>query len=292
MIQARSSRTKIAVPIDLRAELSHLEGLPSSAHVIQAALEATVNPLTTHSHLQEILGQDAGATADILRLANSAYFGVRLEVKSIRTAASVVGLTRLRSLLRHLLVDRLHESLQSPLEEAQVLKEVAFAAGVVGRQIATEINGPEPDDIQIGGLIHNMSQLAIASAVPDHYRKWQAEAKRSGSEEAHLALFGATPADISRWLLESWHFPWLFVEIGAYGLDPNNRLISPGSRPAVDVAHIGICLAQSWVAGERFAAARERLPEAVLGRIGLEDEVLGDIYDQTDDYIAELRAIL
>lgn len=278
--------------IDIHTELKHLEGLPASAEVIQAALEATVNPLTTNEHLQEILSQDAGATADILRLANSAYFGVRLEVKSIRTAASVVGLTRLRALLRHLLVDRLYEQMESPLPAAEDLKEQAFAAGVLGRQIASEVNGPEPDDLQVGGLIHNVSELAIISALPKHYERWRQAARKSNEGEAHVKIFGATQEDVSRWLLESWQFPWLFVEIGAYGRDPENRLISPPSRPAVDIAHVGICLAQCWLARDSFDAAYGALPKDVVARVGLEEPTLGEIYEQTADYIAELKAIL
>lgn len=277
---------------DVRAELRHLEGLPASARIIQSALEATLNPLTTNDHLQEILSQDAGAAADVLRLANSAYFGVRLEVKSLRTAAAIVGLRRLRTLLRHLLVNRLYSAMGSRRANVEPLRQRAFAAGVLARQIATQKVGLDPDDLQIGGLIHNIGELALASVLPSHYAEWQKAATTAGSQAAFDEVFGIAPEQVSRWLLESWQFPWLYVEIGAHGGDPDNPQITPPSRECVDIAHLGIRLGGGWLAKLSFADALNEISPGALRRVGLDHGVLEEIYAQTDDYVAELRAIL
>ena len=86
-----------------RQAIARLTELPAGLRVVLQALEATEDPLYTNEQLQEILSQDPGATADLLRLANSPFFGVSNLVRTLAMAVTVVGRLRLITLLRHLI---------------------------------------------------------------------------------------------------------------------------------------------------------------------------------------------
>jgi HD-like signal output (HDOD) protein len=71
------------------------ENLPSSVRVAQKALEATLDPLCANERVQHILMADPGASAGTLRLANSAYFGVQSQIRTLALAVAIVGRRRL-----------------------------------------------------------------------------------------------------------------------------------------------------------------------------------------------------
>ncbi|MGD2110653.1 MAG: HDOD domain-containing protein, partial [Phycisphaerae bacterium] len=73
--------------------------VPSMPQVVLRFLEIMQDPGFEYRDLVKVLSADAGTVSEVLRLANSALFGVRNKVVSLQQALTLLGPKRTRSLL-------------------------------------------------------------------------------------------------------------------------------------------------------------------------------------------------
>ena len=73
--------------------------VPSMPQVVTRFLEAIQDPQFEYDHIVKILSADAGMVSEVLRLANSALFGVTRKVTNLRQALTLLGPKRTRSLV-------------------------------------------------------------------------------------------------------------------------------------------------------------------------------------------------
>jgi HD-like signal output (HDOD) protein len=83
------------MPQGLKNISSILKSFPSMPGAAMKLLALTDDPDLSVSQIDNILRQDAGQTANLLKLANSAYFGIPSKVGSVRQAVLLLGLRRL-----------------------------------------------------------------------------------------------------------------------------------------------------------------------------------------------------
>ena len=87
--------------------ISKSAAVPSIPQVVTRFLEVIQDPNFDYDDVVKAIGADAGTVSEILRLANSALFGVSRKVTSLRQALTLLGPRRTRSLvLGRYLVER------------------------------------------------------------------------------------------------------------------------------------------------------------------------------------------
>ncbi len=231
----------------VREAIEALEELPASITVVQRALDATDDAFCGNEELQQILSGDPGATADVLRLANSPYFGVSTQIRGLSMAITVVGHARLRVLLRHLIVSKLLERLTVNSALAQQARDKALAAGVSCHEIAKKLRRANPDELLTGGLLHNVGEIALLSELPGEYEKVMELSRAMSQRVAEIAVLGVDAPTVSRWLLQAWDFPEIFVIAAGYWNVPHHPAVPLSLGPFVHSVHLGVCLAERWL---------------------------------------------
>ena len=83
----------------LRKLVGSMDRLPSIPTLYTEIVEALRDPEVSVETIGEIVGKDPGMTAKILKLVNSAFFGLRRQVASPAEAANYLGLDTIRSLV-------------------------------------------------------------------------------------------------------------------------------------------------------------------------------------------------
>ncbi len=173
----------------------------------QAALEISrllSDPAASASRFAKVLETDPALSMDVLRIANSAYYGFGSATTSVRTAVVRIGLTQLRGLI---IVTHLHgKVLQggSLAREAGWLSELSLALAHLGQTLAPEL-GVRPDAAFTRGVLAHVEHFVILGAVAEvsreHKRKVQPTGK--GLREA-FARCGATVREFAarEWGLE------------------------------------------------------------------------------------------
>ncbi len=192
----------------------------------------------------DLVSQDPGLCAKILRVVNSAFFARGQVVRDVRTATARVGLDLLRALV---LSERASCGLSGKRVE-QIQRDALDAAAVTMRIVS-------PDDQRTAftaALLCDVGTLVLEQGAPDEIAAVRAHAAE-GLLPLHVAekeLLGSSHADVGGYVLGLWGVPPVIVDavLGHHDLGRDPSALSA----AVHVAH-------SIVAGDVVSAeAAER----------------------------------
>ncbi len=119
--------------------------IPPNRLTILRMVATLQNPEVDFKHLEEIISQDVSLGYKLLRLANSAFYGVPTRVKSIRQAMTLIGLKQLRSWLTLFLMTEIDNK---PSE----LSVIAMVRAKMCELISQAIQKPAPETYFLVGL--------------------------------------------------------------------------------------------------------------------------------------------
>ena len=213
----------------LRRQVDRLRALPTFDTTIARIVAALDRPDGGHAVAAVLIERDQVLTAQLLRLANSAFYGLSGRVGSVLQALTVLGTIVSRSLVcctaaldRHALPGLWEHSMGT-----------AAAAGAIARQLRL----PEPQEISAAGLLHDLGKVVLFRQAPEAFAAVEGRARARGCRflEAEHALLGTDHAEIAGWLLPRWRLPPRMVDAVAWHHDPGRA--SEGKMEAV-VVHL------------------------------------------------------
>jgi HD-like signal output (HDOD) protein len=255
----------------LVAQMSRLPGIPSLYSDIMKALR---DPEVSLEIVGGIIAKDIAMTAQILKLVNSAFFGLRRQVSSPGEAVNYLGLDTIRSLVLSINVFSQYESTKIDRFSYGALWTHCLDAGAAAKAIAQLENADRncADESFVAGLLHDAGKLVLAANYADQYatmlQLMQREGLEQGQAEAHI--FGANHADVGGYLFGLWGLPVRVVEAIALHHRPGCALEKTFSPlTAVHVANGFV----HYPGDAPMPMAEGRLDAAYLKALGLETRV-------------------
>lgn len=224
---------------DPKEELNELLGkyeLPSLSSCMIDLLGLLRDPRTPMSEVASRVETDPGLTVRILRLTNSAGFGLLTQVSNLQHAVALLGRSRLESLVLTIAAtDRIPIRMEC-METGQFWAAAARRA-TLARVLAQHLHAATQAEAFTAGLLHDIAVPVLAGLDAERYsallEDWHA------SEEARLDVlereaFGFDHAHIGALMAQDWGLPEYLVEairghheVGAEsGVDPAVRLAS------------------------------------------------------------------
>ena len=226
----------------LQRLIAQMDHLPSVPALYAQIVEKMHDPDVSLDVVGDIIGQDIGMTAKILKLVNSAYFGLRREISSPTEAVVYLGLDTVKSLVLSLNAFSQFDSVRVGSFSLVALWDHSLSTAAAAKRIARmqEAEQRLVDEAFVSGLLHDAGKVALAINFPRRYD----EALRLVVEQkgdaltAEQHLFGANHAEVGGYLLGLWGLPVPVVEAIALHHRPTlslNREFSP--LTAVHVAN-------------------------------------------------------
>ena len=219
----------------LATRVNCLPTLPALYHELAKELQKEEPSM---ERVGEIISRDIGMTAKILQLVNSAFFGLTQPVSNIADAVMYLGLSTVRSLVLSMQIFSQFDQRACKLFSLDVLAGHSWATGVASRQVAKseKLDVKMQDQCFLGGLLHDVGQLILATGLPDEYAKVLQTAKDENRPvwQVELEHFGATHADVGAYLLALWGLPNPIIEAVAMHHRPAMCIV-PGFSPVVAV---------------------------------------------------------
>jgi putative nucleotidyltransferase with HDIG domain len=181
----------------------------------------------------EVVALDQALAGRVLRLANSAYFGLPRRINSVTEALVLLGFVNVRNVLISASLGHiLFEGAPSYGLEPGMLWEhsvgVAHAA-----QILTRRNDVRKFDVAFSaGLLHDVAKIVIDRSLRGEARgELLAAIKAFGEIEAETEMLGASHAEIGSRICTRWNLPVEIVEAVGFHHTPGayeglNRLPS------------------------------------------------------------------
>lgn len=162
------------------------------------------------------LRYDPGITANILKLANSAYFGVVRRVDSVQTAISLLGLQRVSDMvISGVVADRMLESLSGYNLAGHELLNHSICVAVAAEEFCDFLAIKNTEAVFTCGLLHDIGKLIMDDFVIQEQQRLMKTASNEGCgfDGAEDLILGMNHAAAGAELLDSWSFPSALVEV-------------------------------------------------------------------------------
>ncbi|MEJ5237871.1 MAG: response regulator [Limisphaera sp.] len=210
----------------LRQLLGRLDHLPSVPRLYEELLQKLEDPETTLEELAAVVARDPAMTAQILKLVNSAFFGLPHTVADIQEAVGFLGLNTLKTLVLALHAFHQYESRNLGWFPYEALWRHSLEVGARARQWAREMQASTDvaEQAAVAGLLHDVGQLVLAVNLGEEYAQIWREARQQTLplDEAEQAALGTTHAEVGGYLLGLWGLPEPVVEAIAHHHQPGN----------------------------------------------------------------------
>ncbi len=180
---------------------------PKVAHRVLAMLD---DPSVKAADLAEIIQYDAAITANILKICNSALFGLHRKITSLEEALVVLGQDELKDVIITSSSAKFYKGKVGAgyeLEQGDLWKH-SVACAIVARQLASRIKGTHPSVAFTTALLHDIGKRFMSSFVADELKRItvMVDVKGISFVEAERKVLGVTHAELGGMILERWEF--------------------------------------------------------------------------------------
>jgi HD-like signal output (HDOD) protein len=195
-----------APAFDLDAVLASIDTMASQRPVAAQIVSVANSDDTSARVLADILAADVALASRVMKLSNSAYFGMRGRVTSLQFAVTVVGFTTVRTMATVALTDLDDES-RLPGDFWANTTSVALAASLLAPRF-----GERPQDTLCLGLLAQVGVALLHHNDPEGYRELLAEEPTfAGRRAAEVRRYGISGMRLTSVALEQWGFPHSMV---------------------------------------------------------------------------------
>jgi len=153
-------------------------------------------------NLLNIVSKDITISANLLRYANSAYFGNQGKVYDLKKSIELIGLVESRNIaFSNVIVSFFSRNHFPDIFDFNKFWLHSFLTANISKFIAGIINELDENDCYIIGLLHEIGWLIIALYIPENYKIIkEKDSKESYSEPSIHSIIGMN-------LLKLWNLP-------------------------------------------------------------------------------------
>jgi putative nucleotidyltransferase with HDIG domain len=277
---AASADTKQSDAEKLRKRIfKSVEDLPPMPKVVQKAREVMASPNSSFKDLAIIFVTDQAIATRVLKLANSAYYGLSQKVSSIQQASVILGHKTLAELITMMSSsDLMGNKMPGYRLDAGALWQHSLAVAFGSRIIAKKAEPEASDDAFAAGLIHDAGKLVLDKYV--YERKEEFENYMADDQEnfltAEKAILGFDHAEIASEVCAKWNVPEKVAQAIRYHHNPAQ---CQGNGLA-NILHVADGIAMMSGLGTGEDALSYQMEDSALASLGLQGKEVGTIMDQ------------
>jgi HD-like signal output (HDOD) protein len=206
-----------------------IQDLPALPTAVTRVLELTENPNATATDLDKLIGSDPALATKVLRVVNSAYYGLSSEVSTTSHAIVILGFQQVRNLVLSMAAMSLVKArTQAMIQTQYAFWRHAFGTASAARMLAERKGcSVETRDIAYtGALLHDLGELFLLANFPDLLREVLRQCAATGTmmQESEQRVLGIDHAEIGGMLTQVWKFPVELTDMVAHHHGPFTEL--------------------------------------------------------------------
>jgi putative nucleotidyltransferase with HDIG domain len=273
--------------------LAKVRTVPSIPSVVVKLRQYLSDPDISFAELAKVIEYDPGLTANLLQLANSAYFGWSGKIKTVKEAITRLGTNRIFQMVLCMSVAPL---VRKPVKgydlESDGLWKHSIAVAICAEQLGKILKISNFEEAFTAGLLHDMGKVLLGTFVDVDVEPIKDLVKNEGMSfnEAERRVLGIDHAEAAAELLQYWKLPENMVAAARWHHNP--ELADEKHREIVDLVHVAdiLCIRMGWGIGTDgpLYCVNEEAEE----RLGVNDQVEDEVTDRVGAAIDELKDIL
>ena len=224
--------------------------LPSPPTIYRELTMLLNSDRSSISDIANVVERDSALAGRVLKVVNSAYYGLERHISNLNEALAMLGLNSVRSLaLAGHLKTHYPQDVTSRVFSFEKLNMRALAVARLARQIADKHfeNRAIRDQVFPAGLMIDLGMLMLAAEKSDAYTKVFNYAAKNG-KPLHVVekmAFNVTHAELGAYLLASWNIAPLVIEIVQIHCNPGQIYTEQGHLTPAGAVHIADSLIPS-----------------------------------------------
>jgi putative nucleotidyltransferase with HDIG domain len=272
----------------IMTQVKSFPGMPETSARLLTMLK---DPDSSAAQIEDVLKYDPGLTANILKLTNSAYFGIPSKVSSVKQAVVLLGWKRLLQLVMTMCMSTVMKKSVPGYDLSQgELWRHSVAVSVAAELVVKALKIPGADEVFTAALLHDVGKLVLGDFVQKDIQQIEAMVSKGiAFEVAEFIVLGTDHANIGARILEKWSFPENLVNAVNWHHDPDTCEQHCTFSDIVHVANILGLMIGYGNGGEGF----ETVPfNSVTERLGFKPAHLESLAAETLTGVNKLADVL
>lgn len=221
-------------------QLARREQFPILPQLAIAVLRIAANRDGSARGLEAVMDKDPALAARVLKVANSAYYGMPKKVRSINGAVQLLGMRTLQSIIISVAY---HQAIDGTGMTSQ-FDRLAFwrhslAVASIARTLASSVNAEVAEELYTIGLLHDVGMLVLATLHPDDFEK-VLTVSRLGIVPQELVeshIFGFDSCEVGAVLADKWAFGQLAEDAIRWHLKADQVCAHPQTTGIISLAN-------------------------------------------------------
>ena len=233
-----------------------------------------------------IISEDPAMSAQVLKLSNSAFYGLAHPVANVKQAVMVLGLNEVKNVVLSASVISAFSKSAANTEYQDEFWRHSLAVAVTARTLIRSGRVeklPEAEAAFSAGLLHDIGKMVILCYASEEHKKIQDHLAELGgtARPAEIKVMGLDHCQIGEYLASSWKLPAEVLEAVSFHHTPK---AAPDTGTYATATHVADFLAHLTFDHQEDDAEPVEMPEAeCLERFGFS----GDDFDALKAVIIE-----
>ena len=177
--------------------------LPSLPNVLVEMLRACETNQASFQELSQIISRDSVITGRVISLANSSFYNTGTKVTTLERALFLLGTDTLKTIVITASIQQFFSSFKSARSDFLLaFWQRSLSCALLAKSLAILTSYPNPDEVYLTGLLHNIGELVLDSNKPDFY---------SDNTDTPLEIL----TDNDQLVIENQQFSFTHAQVGA-----------------------------------------------------------------------------
>lgn len=273
----------------------YIDKMPSLPTSVTKIMEISNDPKASPADLNQVISLDPVLMGKVMKLINSAYYGLSTEITSLVRAIIMLGINTVKNLaLSTAVLANLGKTSSENGLNMDGFWRHSLCVGATSKLIAKKlkIDPKRLEEYFMAGLLHDIGKIPLNNRLSDPYVKAMSSADREKIPliQAEKNVIGIHHCEVGKIILQRWR---LNQEIqDALGFHhaplsyegPHRQIVL-----AVTAANYFANIFEIGFAGDRYS---QKVPSEVFSEIGVDMEWFEGVEQQIQDEIEKARVFL
>ncbi len=202
-------------PLTIDELIGRGQDLPSLPEIYLRVSQQLEDETVSVFEIGTTVQNDPAITTRVLKMVNSAYYGLPNQVSSVAQAVSLLGRERLKHILIGSILRGVFSAQDNPAFSMQEFWKQSIKTAIIARELAQDLPTiDEPEAMFTAGLLHDIGRLLLIDRVPEQMLAAEEYMirKRVDILSAELAQVGVTHTAVGEALMRHWGLPDLLID--------------------------------------------------------------------------------
>ncbi|RJX25963.1 MAG: HDOD domain-containing protein [Desulfurivibrio sp.] len=265
---------------DIQNLISQIGDLPTLPDVASRINREMQSESLNAKLLGEIIADDTALAAKVLRLANSAFYGLQKQVTTLNKAVMILGFNTVKNLALSVSIYALFKERPGSPIDVKGLWLHSLGTAVAAQIITENVYKKLGEEAFLFGILHDIGKIAFINAMPGEYEKVLVllRDQQMPQADAEVEVIGFNHQRLGSQLLDIWKFPDNIIQAVKYHHDPELKTakLDPQLKDLIRALFLGNQMAKALHLGLSTNPVRDEIPKIVWQSLNIKRSQLSN----------------